>query len=436
MTSIHERACFGVYAHGELAADADRIAAAIGSGLDELLAPGGGVTLLLTGATGFVGMELLARLVSAPAGAAPPVVALIRADDDAHATQRLHADAACRCSARSRRTRAGSRRSRATSNGPASGSTRRSPPRSPRSSTARRRCPSTLALDRSRAINVEGTRRVLAFARALPAAAAPDVRLDGLRGGRRTAACSARTTTTSASASATPTSSRSSRPSGSCGRPARPGCRCTIVRPSIVVGDRHSGWTASFNVLYWPLRALAQGGYPILPARRGAPVDVVSVDYVADAICALHRHAAAEGPTFHLTASEHASSIGELLDLAVARFACRRPPLVAPTLYRRALHPLRPAGARAAAGASSARRVVPAVLRDGRPLRRRAHPSGARRGDRARAAAHALRPPHRPRAPRALGRSTDRQGRCAGCASTAAQRCRVAGWGRPGGPAE
>jgi thioester reductase-like protein len=31
----------------------------------------------------------------------------------------------------------------------------------------------------------------------------------------------------------------------------------TIVRPSIIVGDRHSGWTASFNVLYWPLRALA-----------------------------------------------------------------------------------------------------------------------------------------------------------------------------------
>jgi hypothetical protein len=37
MTSIHQRACFGVYAHGELADDADRIAASIGAGLDELL---------------------------------------------------------------------------------------------------------------------------------------------------------------------------------------------------------------------------------------------------------------------------------------------------------------------------------------------------------------------------------------------------------------
>ncbi|HEV2060441.1 MAG TPA: SDR family oxidoreductase, partial [Solirubrobacteraceae bacterium] len=49
------------------------------------------MTLLLTGATGFVGMELLARLVGSPAPSAQPVVALIRADDDAHATRRLHA---------------------------------------------------------------------------------------------------------------------------------------------------------------------------------------------------------------------------------------------------------------------------------------------------------------------------------------------------------
>lgn len=38
MTSIHERACFGVYAHGELAAEADRVAASLGSEIDELLA--------------------------------------------------------------------------------------------------------------------------------------------------------------------------------------------------------------------------------------------------------------------------------------------------------------------------------------------------------------------------------------------------------------
>jgi long-chain acyl-CoA synthetase len=114
----------------------------------------------------------------------------------------------------------------------------------------------------------------------------------------------------------------------------------TIVRPSIIVGDRDSGWTASFNVLYWPLRALAKGAYPVLPARRDAPLDIVSVDYVADAIVALAGLPEAAGETYHLTASANASSIGELLALAVARFGCKRPPLISPLLYRRLLAPL------------------------------------------------------------------------------------------------
>jgi hypothetical protein len=37
MTTIHERACFGIYAQSELADDADRIARGIGEAIDELL---------------------------------------------------------------------------------------------------------------------------------------------------------------------------------------------------------------------------------------------------------------------------------------------------------------------------------------------------------------------------------------------------------------
>jgi thioester reductase-like protein len=39
----------------------------------------------------------------------------------------------------------------------------------------------------------------------------------------------------------------------------------TIMRPSIVVGDCRSGWTAAFNVLYWPLRAFARGLFTAVP---------------------------------------------------------------------------------------------------------------------------------------------------------------------------
>jgi thioester reductase-like protein len=114
----------------------------------------------------------------------------------------------------------------------------------------------------------------------------------------------------------------------------------TVLRPSIVVGETGSGFTTSFNVLYWPLRALARGAYQALPARRDGVVDVVPVDYVADAIFALTAAREAEGATFNLTAAGSASSVGEILDLACNFFGRSAPKLIEPQLYRHVLHPL------------------------------------------------------------------------------------------------
>jgi thioester reductase-like protein len=120
----------------------------------------------------------------------------------------------------------------------------------------------------------------------------------------------------------------------------------TVLRPSIIVGERGSGWTTSFNVLYWPLRAFARGAYAALPARCDAPVDVVPVDYVADATFALSQAPEAEGVTFHLTAGAHASTVGELVELASGFFELQAPRLIEPTLYRHMVHPLLVRGAR------------------------------------------------------------------------------------------
>jgi long-chain acyl-CoA synthetase len=114
----------------------------------------------------------------------------------------------------------------------------------------------------------------------------------------------------------------------------------TVLRPSIVVGEHDTGWTPSFNVLYWPLRAFARGAYSALPARGDATVDVVPVDYVADAIFTLTQSPQAEGSTYHLTAGAQATTVGELVELATARFERPAPRLIAPWLYRRLLHPL------------------------------------------------------------------------------------------------
>jgi thioester reductase-like protein len=114
----------------------------------------------------------------------------------------------------------------------------------------------------------------------------------------------------------------------------------TVLRPSIIVGERDSGWTTSFNVLYWPLRAFARGAYVAVPFRRSAPVDVVSVDYVADAIIALSQLPDAEDGTYHLTAGADASTVGELVDLACSTLRLPPPRLIEPRLYRWIAHPL------------------------------------------------------------------------------------------------
>jgi thioester reductase-like protein len=111
-----------------------------------------------------------------------------------------------------------------------------------------------------------------------------------------------------------------------------------VLRPSIVVGDRSSGWTSSFNVLYTPLKAFARGTYPAAPARRSSPVDIVPIDYVADAIFELSS-GGGEG-TYHLVSGRQATTVGRLIELASRRFG-RRPPWIFPSrIYRKVVHPL------------------------------------------------------------------------------------------------
>jgi len=104
-----------------------------------------------------------------------------------------------------------------------------------------------------------------------------------------------------------------------------------ILRPSIVVGDRASGWTAAFNVMYWPLRALSTGLFKAVPAMPESPLDIVSIDYVADAIHELcEGHHSGTQQTFHLTAGTDASSWGEIVSLASRYFRRPEPKAVPP----------------------------------------------------------------------------------------------------------
>jgi long-chain acyl-CoA synthetase len=90
-----------------------------------------------------------------------------------------------------------------------------------------------------------------------------------------------------------------------------------IVRPAMIVGDSRTGDIKTFNTFYAPLRSFLWGTLPIVPARRGLPVNIVPVDYVADSIVRLTFEPDVLGLTFHLTTpTDQLPTAGEVVDLA------------------------------------------------------------------------------------------------------------------------
>jgi long-chain acyl-CoA synthetase len=95
---------------------------------------------------------------------------------------------------------------------------------------------------------------------------------------------------------------------------ARADLPISVFRPGMIVGDSATGEIKTFNTLYFPLRLYLTGRLPLLPASRTQRVNLVPVDYVADAIVRLTLKPEAAGLNFHLTAP-HATlpQIGELV---------------------------------------------------------------------------------------------------------------------------
>jgi long-chain acyl-CoA synthetase len=104
----------------------------------------------------------------------------------------------------------------------------------------------------------------------------------------------------------------------------------TVVRPAMIVGDSRTGAVRTFNTVYAPLRRYLTGRRRLVPVRPGLRVNIVPVDWVADAIARLTFDPAAEGRTVHLTAPfESLPTAAQLLD-ATRRWAAEhlalRPP--------------------------------------------------------------------------------------------------------------
>jgi long-chain acyl-CoA synthetase len=287
--------------------------------------------ILLTGATGFVGAVVLDRLLRA----GHEVICLIRAADNSEATDRLHTVIERSGAPRGARARAVA--GDLTTPGLGLDDERRAALAGEVGTIVH--CAASVAFDlpleESRAINVEGTRRVLALAAEVSdIERVVHVSTAYVAGARRGTVAEDDT----GHGPFRNAYERSKREAEDLVRAS--GLPATVLRPSIVAGERGTGWTASFNVLYVPVRAFAAGALPVLPGRRRSRVDVVSVDYVADAIVALAVHPDAAGQTLHLVAGERDSTVREVIQLASRRFGRRRPVVLDPHVYRAAVHPL------------------------------------------------------------------------------------------------
>lgn len=91
----------------------------------------------------------------------------------------------------------------------------------------------------------------------------------------------------------------------------------SIVRPCAVIGDSGTGRTSTFNVIYYPLKLVSRGLLRVLPGSPSTPIDLVPVDYVADAMNHFLLRRDAVGKTYHLTAGDRLETIGTIARLAV-----------------------------------------------------------------------------------------------------------------------
>ena len=265
--------------------------------------------VLLTGATGFLGMEVLARLLER----GDEVLCLVRAPDDEAARERLdgvlstlYTDPA------PYRDRVRVLRGDVTQ------------PIAPPDAEIDVVCHCAasisfdLPLEEARSINVEGTRAMLELARAVGARRFVHVSTAYVAG----------THAGVFTEDMLGTEFRNTYEQTKCEAEQIVGAvedlEVAIARPSIVMGESDTGWTPAFNVLYWPLRAFARGLFEAVPALPHGRVDVVPVDYVADGIAKLI--ASDVTGRFNLVAAEDASTVEELSDLACTHFDKPRPP--------------------------------------------------------------------------------------------------------------
>ena len=100
----------------------------------------------------------------------------------------------------------------------------------------------------------------------------------------------------------------------------------TIFRPSIVLGDSRRPETTQFDMVK---AFVFLAGLPALPFRPSDRVDIVNVDFVADAIATLHQKEQPKYDAYHLSSGNSSETFRKLTS-ALAAAQQKRPPVFLP----------------------------------------------------------------------------------------------------------
>ena len=181
----------------------------------------------------------------------------------------------------------------------------------------------TVPLEQARAVNVEGTRAVLDFARSCHAvravACASTVYVAGTRTGiileREPGGCDW-----------VNSYEQSKAEMEAVAREAMSTLPVSIYRFSTIIGHSTTGVVTSFNAIHHALRLFYQGLAPMVPGDLLTLVDVVPVDFAARALQHLVMRRFEPGTTYHVAAgSTRSCTLDELLDETVRAFERSRP---------------------------------------------------------------------------------------------------------------
>ncbi len=104
----------------------------------------------------------------------------------------------------------------------------------------------------------------------------------------------------------------------------------TIFRPSIVLGDSRHPETTQFDMVK---AFVFLAGLPVLPFRAKDKIDIVNVDFVADAIATLHQKENPLHDTYHLSSGADSQTFRQLTS-ALAAAQNKRGPIFLPFLER------------------------------------------------------------------------------------------------------